>query len=719
HNINLTPHLPTTPHQHTNLPTYPFQHQPYWLRADPAKSSGSPHVEAELWEALEREDVDDAVAALGVPDGEVKVWRKALPGLAAWRRQRRWGHRLDWAVVPDEGSVSLRADTWVVLVPARAEEHPVVGTVQDALTEGGARVVEVAVERGTGRSTLAANLRATLAAARGPVSGVLSLLACASTGRSGADGQAGEPGEPGEAGEPGEYGSDAWDGLDLSTTLLHALDDAAVRVPVWFVTAGAVSVGPDPSADPGQARIWGLAQSPAASEHPERWGGLVDLPGDRTGEGDRRTRARLRAVLAGRTGRAGEREDQVAVRPEGVFGRRLRPVDLTGPGTAPPLTRDGTVLVTGVSGALAGEIAVRLAQDGVRHLLLAVEPGGEEGVADLVATLEESGATAAAVPVDLTDRTAVAALLRTVPPEHPLTAVVHLAAELDDTVVGAVDGEDIHRLLGPAATAVTHLCELTAEHGLEAFLLCTSVVGALGAAGLGGQGAVHAQLAALAHSYRERGLPVTSVACGPWHTPDGVETAAGKHLRYQGIRPLPPRLAARRLVRSMGGPERELVLVDVDWDRYAGQSGQGEVGSLLRSIPEVAGPGAVDGLPPEPGAEEELGEAAARLRERLLSASDAERADLLLDLLRDTAAQVLGHADATEIAGAASFIELGFSSFTALELCNRIAARSGVRIPPVAIFDHPTPEALVGHLVTTLDVETGSAPPAGGTSAHT
>ncbi|MGW7081842.1 SDR family NAD(P)-dependent oxidoreductase, partial [Streptomyces sp. NPDC054866] len=692
HNTDLSPHLPQQQTTHINLPTYPFQHHPYWLRSDPAKGSESPYVEAELWDALEREDLDGAVAALGVGDADVKLWRKALPGLAAWRRQRRWGHRLDWEAL-DEEPVSLPTGTWVVLVPARAEEHPAVRTVRDALAEGGAGVVEVPVERDTGRSTLAANLRAAQAPSRGPVVGVLSLLACADTGRDGAD------------------------GLDLSATLMHALDDAAVQVPVWFVTTGAVSVGSDPYADPDQARVWGLAQSPAASEHPERWGGLVDLPVD--GAGDRRTRERLRAVLAGRTGRVGGREDQVAVRSGGLFGCRLRPVDLTGTGTAPPLTPDGTVLVTGVPGALAGEIAVGLARDGVRHLLLAADPGAEEGVTELVAMIEESGATATVVPVDLTDRAAVVALLRTVAPEHPLTAVVHLAAELDDTVAGAVDGEDIHRLLGPAAAAVTHLCELTAERGLEAFLLCTSVVGALGVAGLGGQGAVHAHLAALAQAYRERGLPVTSVACGPWHAPDGAETAAGKYLRYQGIRPLPPRLAAKRLLGSMGGPARGLVLVDVDWDRWVGQSGQGATGSLLRSIPEVAGPGAVDGAPPEPGAEAELGEAAARLRHRLLSASGAERAALLLDLLRDTAAQVLGHADAAEIPGDAPFTDLGFSSFTALELCNRIAARSGVQIPPMAIFDHPTAEALAGHLVTTLDAETESAPFAGDTSPTT
>ena len=63
--------------------------------------------------------------------------------------------------------------------------------------------------------------------------------------------------------------------------------------------------------------MWGLGRV-AALEHPDRWGGLVDLPavlGERAG--DERLRAGLCGVLAG----CGE--DQVAIRPAGILGRRL------------------------------------------------------------------------------------------------------------------------------------------------------------------------------------------------------------------------------------------------------------------------------------------------------------------------------------------------------------------------------------------------------------
>ncbi|MFF0729581.1 SDR family NAD(P)-dependent oxidoreductase, partial [Streptomyces sp. NPDC004134] len=691
HPLDLTPALPGTAAKLPVLPTYPFQHRPYWLRADPAKATDARPADAGLWDALEREDLDGVLSAMGVRDADVTAWKTVLPALVTWRRQRGWGHRLGWEAL-DGGTPPLLDGAWVVLVPEGAEEQPAVRTVLTALDEGGAGAEVVTVEREMARTTFAGRLRAALGACGPRLAGVLSLLAFA------------DPARP-----------DGPDGLEQSAALLHALDDAAARTPVWFVTAGGVATGrQDPLADPAQAGIWGLAQA-FAVEHPERWGGLADLPAG--GAGDRDVRDRLRAALAGRADRSGAREDQVAIRPGALFARRLRPADLAA-ATEPWLrATDGTVLVTSASGALAGEVAAELVREGVRHLLLAAGPGtdGTDGeTAALVAQLREAGADVAVAAVDLTDRDAVAALLRSVAPEHPLSAVVH-TAELDDAVVGAVDGDDIGRLLDPATASLANLCELTLDRGLEAFVLCSSAVGALGAAGFGAQGAVHAHLDALAHTYRARGLPVTSLACGPWQAPDAAETAAGKHLRYQGIRPMAPTPAARLAVRALAGRSAAPVLVDVDWDRYVRQSEQDAVGSLLRAIPGAGGAGAADSGAREADADGAgpLGEAAARLRHRLDTAPAAQRAELLLDLLRDAAAQVLGHADTAEIPADAQFTELGFSSFTALELCNRVAAVSGLQIPPMAIFDNPTPQALAGYLMTTFEGETPLAPAAG------
>ncbi|MBS2966785.1 hypothetical protein KGA66_27360, partial [Actinocrinis puniceicyclus] len=82
----------------------------------------------------------------------------------------------------------------------------------------------------------------------------------------------------------------------------------------------------------------------------------------------------------------------------------------------------------------------------------------------------------------------------------------------------------------------------------------------------------------------------------------------------------------------------------------------------------------------------------------LAEATVPEGEKLVLRLVLEHAAQVLGHESAEEMDPESSFLELGFSSFTALELNNRIVARTGFQIPAAAVFDHPTPLALARYL---------------------
>ena len=71
-------------------------------------------------------------------------------------------------------------------------------------------------------------------------------------------------------------------------------------------------------------------------------------------------------------------------------------------------------------------------------------------------------------------------------------------------------------------------------------------------------------------------------------------------------------------------------------------------------------------------------------------------------MLRTHAAAVLGHDAPATIAPDDNFLELGLSSFTSLELSNRVKDETGMVLPPAAIFDHPTPLALARFLRTEL-----------------
>ncbi|MDJ1134159.1 SDR family NAD(P)-dependent oxidoreductase, partial [Streptomyces iconiensis] len=368
--------------------------------------------------------------------------------------------------------------------------------------------------------------------------------------------------------------------------------------------------------------------------------------------------------------------------------------------TVPPAdTDDGTVLITGGTGALGAALARHLvAERGVRHLVLTGRRGERApGAAELGAALTELGADVRIEACDASDREALFRLLGSIPPEHPLTGVVHAAGVLDDGVLASLTPEKVTAVLRPKVDAAWHLHELTRHLDLRSFVLFSSASGLLGGAGQANYAAANVFLDALSRHRRGLGLPSTSLAWGMWEQSSGMTghlaEADQERISRGGLLPMsvPEGLALWDAALAADRP----LLVPAPLDRAAlrAQAEEGTVPAMLRSVVRArAVRRAAQGTQVS----------AVPLADRLGTLLPAEREQLLLSLVRDQVAAVLGHVEADDIAAERAFKEIGFDSLTSVELRNRIGAASGLRLPTTLAFDFPTPAALAGHLLAQL-----------------
>ncbi|MFE9107770.1 type I polyketide synthase [Actinomadura geliboluensis] len=606
HPVDWSAWFPGEPPRRIALPTYAFQRRRY--RLDPA-APARPGDEHGFWDAVEKGDLGGLADRLQLSGGQRGALESLLPALSAFRRRRDWGYRIGWTPLPDVPAPA-RTAAWLAVVPENAgggAADPLVAAAAEALAEHGAEVTAVPLPAGADADELAGRLR----------------RAAETTGAS----------RPGILCPPD---------LDLAARLAAALEPAGLGGPLWVLTRGAVSVGDDdPLTAPDQAALWGLG-SVLAAEWPRHWGGLVDLPAE-PGPAARR---RLAAVLAGASG-----EDQVAVRDDRVFGRRLLRTRLGhGEGGWRP---SGTVLVTGGGTALGAAAARWLAAHGAERVLVTggADPDGP----------------GTAVDCDPADRDALAALLA----EHPVTAVVHVAAE------AAGRGMD-----DPAVRAAANLDELAGD--VDAFVVLCSADAVLGGPGLGGAAPGQAFAEALARRRRARSAPALAVAWGPW---DGHPAADA--LRARGLNPVVPD-QAMTVLEDAASADATVLVADLDWPLLLPALTAERPAPLVRDVPEARRVADATAVTPD-----------AELAGRLAAAPDAERREILTELLRGHAAAVLGLPSAAEIEADGNLLDLGFSSFTALELSNRLSA-AGLSLPPVQVYDDPTPAALARRLSAQL-----------------
>ena len=178
-----------------------------------------------------------------------------------------------------------------------------------------------------------------------------------------------------------------------------------------------------------------------------------------------------------------------------------------------------------------------------------------------------------------------------------------------------------------------------------------------------------------------------------------------EHMQRRGLRMLDPGPAIGALAPLLDGSETAVTVADVDWARFALPFTLRRPSPLIESLPEVrqALADSAGGEPAAPGA-------GTALAQRLVGLPAAEQDRILVNLVRGEAAVVLGHPRRRPSRSPGHSASSGFDSLTAVELRNRLAAATGLRLPATLLFDYPRPAVVAKFLRSRLAGEVSGEP---------
>ncbi|WP_231702975.1 type I polyketide synthase [Tsukamurella asaccharolytica] len=283
--------------------------------------------------------------------------------------------------------------------------------------------------------------------------------------------------------------------------IVRRMVDTRATGRLWVLTRG-VADGADATAPP-QAALWGIA-GVVATEHPELWGGVLDLAPAEPSSAD------LTAVATALSGRS---STPLRVRDGRVTSPLPVPVNRGGGATLLRCRTESTYLVTGGLGSLGTAIAHWLADRGARRIVLAgrtalpsraewpdvLDPELRRRI-DAVTELEHRGVAVEVVALDIAEPGSLAAWVadRDERGAPPVRGVVHAAGIESSALLADLDPATVRAVLAPKVAGAQAIDAAFPVDTVDFIHLVGSAGAVFGVPGQGAYAAANAYLDGLA-----------------------------------------------------------------------------------------------------------------------------------------------------------------------------------------------------------------------------
>ena len=461
---------------------------------------------------------------------------------------------------------------------------------------------------------------------------------------------------------------------------------------LWLVTQGAQQIAETEPVSFAQSPLWGMGKV-VALEHPELFGGLVDLEPGAVPSASAQVLLQEIGQTWQHSAPGEQRETQLAWRQGERYAARLirSSAESLRPVARPAIAPGATYLVTGGLGALGLQVAEWLAGQGATHLLLT----GRRGVTTkaqraVVERLAAGGVEVQIAQLDVADPVAMQQLFVELKAAgdagRPLKGVMHVAGVLDDGILLNQSWARFEGVLSAKVQGSWLLHTLTQGMALDFMLFFSSVASLLGNPGQAAYAAGNAFLDGLARSRHQQGLPGLSLNWGAW---DGEEerdggmatrVAAGTGRRMlDAAQFMSPQLALLALEQLLGR-SGQYAIARIDWSRLNSSPATPFLANFILS--------------------ESRSELPLSWQQQLAALPPSRRLDHLQRSLQQMVGSILGMAEPPSIAS--GFTDLGMDSLMALELRRALERTCACKLPTTLVFEYPSIAALAEYLLAEI-----------------
>ncbi|WP_293062787.1 type I polyketide synthase, partial [Moorena sp. SIO3F7] len=461
---------------------------------------------------------------------------------------------------------------------------------------------------------------------------------------------------------------------------------------LWLVTRGSQSV-----LSKTENQITGLAGSPlwglgrvVSLEHPQLWGGLVDLD--------------PQAPVADETEKLWEllanqqfEEDHLALRGENTYVARL--VNKDTPEFYQPLSlsSDSSYLITGGLGALGLHTAQWLVEKGGKNIVLTGRRPPTEKVTESIKKLEETGCQVRVLLGDVSVEADIAKILEQIQTSMPtLKGIIHAAGVTGEIqLLQELEFSQLEAVLRPKVVGGWLLHQLTQKLELDFFVNFSSIASVWGSKGQAHYAAANHFLDGLTYYRRSLGAPSYSINWGPWSGGGMAMGEAMDWLNKTGVKPLESEKAIVALEKVLVSNSPQTIVADMNWRLFKELYELGGKRSLLSEISLDLE--ATDGE----GAEEQERQkqkVKTELLAKLEAASNQKRQEILREHIREQVAQVLGFSSSKLPEVNVGFVEMGMDSLMAVELRNQLQKSLNCSLPTTLAFECPNIISLTDYI---------------------